>query len=161
MAKNFVRRAMNRVLHLIAQFGPGATSFRPWIHKLRGVKIKGKVFIGDQVYIENEYPEAVEIHDGVVITLRCTILAHYRGAGKIIIQKNVWIGTGAKIVTPVNRTLSIGEGSVIAAGSVVTRDVPAGLFVGGAPAKPIAKATIPWTMGTPYQDQINGLEKIK
>jgi hypothetical protein len=72
---------------MIARFGSGATTFRPYLHKLRGVKIYGNVFIGDDVYLEYEYPEAVEIHDGAGIALRSTIIAHYRGPGKIIIGK--------------------------------------------------------------------------
>ena len=127
----------------------------PWCQK------NGNVFIGDQVYIENEYPEAIEICDGAQIVLRCMIVAHYRGVGKIIIGKDVWIGAGAIITTPVGRTLTIGDGSVVAAASVVTRDVPPGTFVGGAPAKPIAKVTVPWSLGTSYEDQVKGLVKIK
>lgn len=50
---------INRGLHLVAQCAPGVTSFRPFLHKLRGVKIHGTVFIGDQVYLESEYPSAV------------------------------------------------------------------------------------------------------
>ena len=68
----------------MARFLPGATTLRPFLHKLRGVKIYGKVFIGDDVYIENEHPECVEIHEGVQIVLRTNIIAHFRGTGKII-----------------------------------------------------------------------------
>ena len=49
----------------------------------------------------------------------------------IIIEDNVWIG-GRVIVL---RGVTIGAGSVVAAGSVVTRDVPARTVVGGVPAK--------------------------
>ena len=47
----------------MARFLPGSTSLRPFLHKLRGVRIQGDVFIGDDVYIENEYPECIEIHN--------------------------------------------------------------------------------------------------
>ena len=49
----------------------------------------------------------------------------------ILIQKNAWIGAGA-IVLP---GVTVGENSVVAAGSVVTKDVPANTVVGGIPAK--------------------------
>ena len=49
----------------------------------------------------------------------------------ILIQKNAWIGAGA-IVLP---GVIVGENSVVAAGSVVTKDVPANMVVGGIPAK--------------------------
>lgn len=49
----------------------------------------------------------------------------------IVIGKHVWIGAGA-MVTP---GVSIGDGAVIAAGAVVTRDVPPNTVVGGVPAR--------------------------
>lgn len=51
----------------------------------------------------------------------------------IAIGRNVWIATGATIIGGV----SVGENSVVAAGSVVTRDVPANMLVGGNPARVI------------------------
>lgn len=50
--------------------------------------------------------------------------------GPIIIEDEVWIGYGAIILSGV----TIGKGSIVAAGSVVTRDVPAYAIVGGNPA---------------------------
>ena len=157
MHKYLLRRITNRILHLIAQFAPGATSFRPFLHKLRGVKIHGTVFIGDQVYLENEYPEMVEIHDGVQIVLRSIIMCHFRGTGKVVIEPNVWIGPNCVITAPTGRTLTIGEGSVVAASSVITRNVPKFMFVGGSPAKPIARVTVPMTLNTSYEDFKKGL----
>ncbi len=84
MHKSLLRRIANRILHLLAQFAPGATSLRPFLHKLRGVKIHGTIFIGDQVYLENEYPEMVEIHDGVQIVLRTIIMCHFGPSGNSV-----------------------------------------------------------------------------
>ena len=159
--KPIIRRVANRILHLMARFGPGSTSFRPFIHELRGVKIYGKVFIGDDVYLENEYPENIEIHDGAGIALRTTIISHCRGPGKIIIEKNVWIGTCCTVAARNGQVLRIGEGSVLAANSVVTKDVPPGILMGGIPAKPIAKATVPGTLGYSYSDFKKGLRSLK
>ena len=53
----------------------------------------------------------------------------------IHIGKRVWIGSGAIILPGVN----IGDNSVIAAGSVVTKDVPENCLYGGNPAKFIKK----------------------
>jgi acetyltransferase-like isoleucine patch superfamily enzyme len=51
----------------------------------------------------------------------------------IVIEKNVWIAAGAIIIGGV----TVGENSVIAAGAVVTKDIPPNTFVGGNPAKVI------------------------
>ena len=53
----------------------------------------------------------------------------------IIIGDNAWIGGGA-IILP---NITIGSNVVIAAGSVVTKDVPDNVVVGGNPAKIIKK----------------------
>ena len=49
----------------------------------------------------------------------------------ILVKKNAWIGVGATILPGV----TIGENSVVAAGAVVNKDVPANTIVGGVPAK--------------------------
>lgn len=49
----------------------------------------------------------------------------------ITIKRNAWIGAGATILPGV----TIGENSVVAAGAVVSKDVPANTVVGGIPAK--------------------------
>lgn len=51
----------------------------------------------------------------------------------IVIERNVWIAAGATIVGGV----TVGENSVVAAGSVVTKDVPPNTLVGGNPARVI------------------------
>lgn len=53
--------------------------------------------------------------------------------GDIIVEDDVWIGYGATILSGVH----IGQGAVVAAGSVVTKDVPPYAIVGGVPAKVI------------------------
>ena len=48
----------------------------------------------------------------------------------MVIEDFVWLGTNVTIVPGVR----IGEGAVVAAGSVVTKNVPSGAVVGGNPA---------------------------
>jgi acetyltransferase-like isoleucine patch superfamily enzyme len=49
----------------------------------------------------------------------------------IVIERNVWIGAGATIIGGV----TVGENAVVAAGAVVTKDVPPNTLVGGNPAR--------------------------
>ena len=121
MEEDILRGSLNRILHLMARFGPGSTTLRPLLHKLRGVKIHGKVFIGDDVYLENAHPECIEIHDGDQIVLRSNLIAHFRGTGKIIIGKNVWIGMCCNIASTPGQTLIIGEGAVVGMNLTETR----------------------------------------
>ena len=160
MKKSIFRRILNRFLHLLARFLPGAKTVRPFLHRLRGVKIHGKVFIGEEVYIESEYPECVEIQEGAMITLRSIILAHIRGPGKVIIGKKVFIGANSVIATTVGRTLTIGEGSVIGASSVVTSDIPPYTYCISAKIKPMAKVTVPLTGKTDYDTFKKGLKPL-
>ena len=51
----------------------------------------------------------------------------------MVIEDNVWVGTRATILPGV----TLGRGCVVAAGAVVTRDVPPLVIVGGVPARPI------------------------
>jgi acetyltransferase-like isoleucine patch superfamily enzyme len=51
----------------------------------------------------------------------------------VILGSDVWLGANSVVLAGV----TIGDGAVIAAGAVVTRDVPAGAIVGGVPAKVI------------------------
>lgn len=53
--------------------------------------------------------------------------------GDIVVEDDVWIGHGATILSGVH----IGQGAIIAAGAVVSRDVPAYAIVGGIPARVI------------------------
>lgn len=157
MSASLLRRVSNRALHLLARFSPGCTSVRPFLHRLRGVKIGKDVFIGDDVYLENEHPSAVEIQDGVHISLRAILLAHTRGAGKLVIEKDAFIGPNVVIATSGNRTLRVGEGAVIGGGVVIGKDVPARAFIPSPAAVPVASATMPLTKAETMEAFLVGL----
>ena len=57
----------------------------------------------------------------------------------MVIGSHVWIGCNVLIL----KGVTVGDGAVIAAGSVVTKDVPAASLVGGNPAR-ILKENVTW-----------------
>jgi acetyltransferase-like isoleucine patch superfamily enzyme len=57
----------------------------------------------------------------------------------VVIGKKVWVGARATIL----KGVTIGDGSIVAAGSIVTRDVPANTLVAGVPAK-IIRDDVEW-----------------
>lgn len=116
------------------------TVFPPFqINYGKNTKIGKNVFINfDCTFLDLG---GITIEDNVMIAPKVSLLAEGHPisanqrqtltAGKIHIKKNAWIGANATILQGV----SIGENSVVAAGAVVSKDVPANTVVGGIPAK--------------------------
>lgn len=161
MKKSVVRRVFNRILGVLARFAPGATSLRPFLHRLRGVRITGRVFIGDDVYVENEYPECIELHDGAQICLRSILIAHTHGSGRIVIGKDAFVGANCVLTASPGVTLTVGDGAVIVTSSVIASDVPAQTLFGNEKAKPLATVTVPLAMGTSYESFLSGIRPLR
>lgn len=90
-----------------------------------GVTVEDEVFIGHGVqFINDKYPRATR-DDGTLQTEADWTVE------RTTVGRGASIGTGATILGGVN----IGERAIIGAGSVVTRDVPAGAIVAGNPAR--------------------------
>lgn len=114
------------------------------LSKWGGVKILDPkhTFIGTDIGWDTVHPEKIIIESGVRITARTSILTHFINplngdytSGEVRIKKNAFIGTNTIITKPV----TIGERSVIGAGSVVTKDIPNDEVWAGNPAKLIRK----------------------
>jgi len=92
------------------------------MYDLGGIDIGDDVMIGPNVsIITSSHPlEPSQRRDFVI-------------AKPIVIERNVWVAAGATIIGGV----TIGENSVVAAGSVVTHDVPRNSLAGGNPARVI------------------------
>jgi acetyltransferase-like isoleucine patch superfamily enzyme len=155
-----MRKWINWPLHLMARFLPGA-QLRVQLHRLRGVRIGSNVFIGDEVYLENNHPERIEIGDNVQIGIRTIIMAHLRGPGRVIIERDAYIGPGCVIAAANGRTLRIGAGAVVSALTVVTADIPAQAFMRGAPPEQVATVRQPLATAGSYHDFVRGLVPLR
>lgn len=91
----------------------------------------GGITIGDDVFIAPKVSLLTEGHP-IIPENR-----HSLTVAPIHIKRNVWIGANATIMQGV----TIGENSIVAAGAVVTKDVPKNAVVGGIPAKFIKAIT--------------------
>jgi acetyltransferase-like isoleucine patch superfamily enzyme len=128
---------------------------------MRGVKIYGDVWIGDDVYLDEDHPESVEIHNGAAIATRCTIIAHTKGAGKIIIEELAAIGAGSLIVCSSGKSLTIGKGAVVSAGSTILHDIPAHTLCGPPRTQAFGTVTVPFGVATTFEEFIRGLEPLR
>lgn len=110
--------------------------------RFNGVEIGKNSFISLGAKIDTQFGKVI-IGDDVHITSGCVLLAH-DGAlkqmdpmanprGKIVIENNVFIGVNSVVLMNV----TIGENSVIGAGSIVNKDIPANSLAIGNPAKVI------------------------
>jgi acetyltransferase-like isoleucine patch superfamily enzyme len=110
-----------------------------YINYGKNTKIGKNVFINfDCVFLDLG---GITIEDGVLIAPKVSLLSEGHPVsqnerqsllpGPIHIKENAWIGAGATILPGV----TIGENAVVAAGAVVSKDVPANTVVGGIPAK--------------------------
>jgi heptaprenylglycerol acetyltransferase len=128
----------NRILQLLAKAAPGAQTLRVMLHRARGVKIGKGVWIGYDVLLETARPDLITIEDGVAISMRATIIAHFKEFRGVRIERDVFIGPGA-IILP---NVVIGHGAVIKAGSVVSQSVPPMTVVEGNPAVAVARCGV-------------------
>ncbi|OJW15386.1 MAG: hypothetical protein BGO48_13360 [Mucilaginibacter sp. 44-25] len=118
------------------------------------VYVPGKLTIGDGTYINPGSMifarTSIHIGQGCAISWNCELIdddmhsllegdSKLPSAKPITIGEHVWIGANSKILKGVN----IGNGAIVAAGSIVTKDVPDGALVGGVPAK-VIKYNVNW-----------------
>jgi len=135
------------------------------LHGTRRITLGQRLYVYPGQYWETRAEGRLQIGDGVVLSRGVHLVAfagvqigagtmigeyasvrdanHRRGAGAlrdsghdarpIFIGRGVWIGRSAAVLAGVR----IGDGAVVAANAVVTRDVAAGAVVGGVPARPL------------------------
>jgi acetyltransferase-like isoleucine patch superfamily enzyme len=132
------------ILQYLASISP-SSNLAVIFQRARGAKIGNHVFIGPRVEIDLLYPNLVTIEDYVSIGMNCMIFVHSnptcsiylkknfypREIAPVTIKKGAWIPPGTIILNGV----TIGENSIVGAGSVVIKDVKPYTIVGGIPAR--------------------------
>jgi len=114
-------------------------SMKNWLYKVcLGMKVGPQTSFALMVMLDIMFPEKIQVGRNTVIGYNTTILAHeyliteYR-LGDVIIGDEVMIGANSTILPGV----TIGNEAVVAAGTVVHKDVAPGFFVGGNPMRVI------------------------
>ena len=135
VVKNFIVIQLSRI-----------TPFLSW--KIWMYRHLLKMEVGDQtswalmVMPDSMFPERIKVGSNSIIGFNTTILAHeylideYR-LGDVVIGNDVMIGANTTILPGV----TIGDGAVVSAMTLVHRDVPPGAFVGGNPMQIIRPGT--------------------
>ena len=118
----------------------------PLIHRLRGTKIKSifNLYIAPTVLIDSIFPELVLLEEKVYITRGVKIITHFNPTppqqkiigretitGGVHIKSGAFIGVSA-IILP---NVTVGKNALVAAGAVVTKNVPDYAIVSGNPSK--------------------------
>lgn len=120
---------------------------RPWVLRKIGCNVGKDVFIGSEVWIDSGNAHLITIDDHVHVTARTVLLCHKKNlndycigddyaalkymTAPIHLCKGCSTGTGTIILPGV----TIGEGAIVGAGSLVTKDIPAWTVATGRPAK--------------------------
>lgn len=162
MSESLLSGMWKRGLQALARYAPGGSTLRVRLHRLRGVSIGEGTFIGTDALIETSNPHLVSIGNEVAIGIRSVIIAHFRAPeresrSRVRIDDWAFIGPGA-IILP---NVTIGFGAVVAAGSVVTKSVPAMTMVQGNPAKPVGYCGVPLGVKTPAVEFLRRLKPLE
>jgi acetyltransferase-like isoleucine patch superfamily enzyme len=120
---------------------------RPFLLRRLGAKVGKGVFIGDHVRIDENHADHIILEDHVHVTSGTRLLCHQRDLsgywagddyaklgyrlGIIHMKKGSSVGMDSFIMPGV----TIGEGAIVGAGSLVTKDIPAWTIATGRPAK--------------------------
>lgn len=116
-----------------------------YLRKVYGMNIGKDVRISLKANLDKRNPQGITIGDGSYLAFGSTILCHDMSRGltsSVRIGRNCFIGANSLILPGV----TIGDQVVVAAGSVVTKDVESNNIVAGNPAKTIKSgiATTKW-----------------
>ncbi|WP_051250488.1 acyltransferase [Paenibacillus harenae] len=151
-----VKAVRNFVFIQLTRYCP-SLPLKNWIYRrILGMKVGKHTAFALMVMVDVFFPERITVGNNSIIGYNTTILTHeylikeYR-LGDVKIGSNVMIGANSTILPGV----SIGDHAVVAAGSLVHKDVPAYAFVGGNPMKELRRDEIAVTTG--LDDHVSNL----
>ena len=132
----FLKVVKNFIFIQLARYTP-FMGMKNWIYRtfLR-MKVGEDTAFALMVMVDLMFPEKITVGRNSVIGYNTTILSHeylikeYR-LGEVYIGDEVLIGANSTILPGV----TIGDGAIVSAGTLVNKDVPAGSFVGGNPMR--------------------------
>ena len=156
MKEGPLRGFANRLLQHLARILPGASSLRLILHRARGVQIGKNVWIGYDVILDTSRPFLITLEDNCTLSMRVTVVAHFRESTGVKIERDAFVGPGA-IILP---NVVVGRGSIVTAGSVVTRSVPPMTVVQGNPAVPVAKCRVSLLPGITLKEFSQQLQPV-
>ncbi|MBN8210026.1 acyltransferase [Bacillus sp. NTK071] len=127
VVKNFIVIQLARYMPFIP--------VKNWLYKtFLGVKIGDQTAFALMVMLDIMFPEKISVGKNSIIGYNTTILAHeylideYR-LGDVVIGDRVMIGANSTLLPGI----TIGDGAIVSAGTLVHKNVPPGAFVGGNP----------------------------
>jgi acetyltransferase-like isoleucine patch superfamily enzyme len=131
VVKNFIVIQMARYTPILGM--------KNWLYRnLLNMEVGEQTSFALMVMLDVMFPEKIRVGRNTVIGYNTTILAHeylikeYR-LGDVVIGDEVMIGANSTIMPGV----TIGDGAIVSAATLVHKDVPAGTFVGGNPMRVI------------------------
>lgn len=136
----FWRVVWNTGWILTARYMP---SFRlkNWMLRRTGATVHRSAAFGFESTIDILYPQRIRVEADATIGYDATLLCHaylrdHYQVGDVSVRRGASIGARALVLPGV----TVGEDAVVGAGSVVTRDVPAGEFWAGVPARRVDRS---------------------
>ena len=144
---NIYRKRLEKMMDwpILEPFCP--RKLRPWLLRRMGCHVGKNVFVGDYVRVDTGHADLIYIDDYAHLTSGCRLLCHQRDLshyyvgdnaaecgyrlGEIHIGKGVMIGMESMIMPGV----TIGDGAIVGAMSLVTKDIPPYTIATGHPAR--------------------------
>lgn len=144
---NIYRKRLEKMMDWPILQSVNPRKVRPYLLRRMGCSVGKGVFIGDYVRVDCGHTEMIIIEDSVSIASGTRLLCHQRDFADyyvgddymklgyiikpIVLKKGCLIGMESFVMPGI----TVGEGAIVGAGSIVTKDIPAWTIAAGRPAK--------------------------